>query len=47
MMPEQFERVFVHPQMGAVPLKRATGMYAWHCRHHLAHITTLKSRMGW
>jgi hypothetical protein len=47
MTPEQFAREFVHPQMGAVPLKRATGMYAWHCRHHLAHITGLKERMGW
>jgi hypothetical protein len=21
--------------------------YAWHCRHHLAHITGLRERMGW
>ena len=22
-------------------------MYAWHGRHHVAHITTLRERMGW
>lgn len=23
------------------------GMYAWHSRHHVAHITSLRERMGW
>ncbi|MER3498735.1 MAG: putative metal-dependent hydrolase [Chitinophagaceae bacterium] len=23
------------------------GMYAWHGRHHIAHITSLRERMGW
>jgi len=23
------------------------GMYAWHCRHHVAHITALRERKGW
>lgn len=23
------------------------GMYAWHSRHHTAHITTLREKMGW
>ncbi len=23
------------------------GMYAWHGRHHVAHITSLRERMGW
>jgi uncharacterized damage-inducible protein DinB len=23
------------------------GMYAWHGRHHVAHITSLRARMGW
>jgi len=22
-------------------------LYAWHGRHHVAHITALRSRMGW
>ena len=24
-----------------------TLLYAWHCRHHVAHITELRKRMGW
>jgi uncharacterized damage-inducible protein DinB len=23
------------------------GMYAWHCRHHVAHVTSLRERMKW
>ena len=23
------------------------GMYAWHCRHHVAHITSLREVKGW
>ena len=23
------------------------GLYAWHCRHHAAHITALRERKGW
>jgi hypothetical protein len=48
MTPQQFERAFVHPATGAVtPLARATGLYAWHGRHHMAHITSQRERMGW
>jgi len=31
-------RAFVHPTWGRVPIDEAIGMYAWHCRHHTAHI---------
>jgi hypothetical protein len=41
-------RTFVHPEHGReISLEEAIGMYAWHCRHHLAHITTLKKAKGW
>jgi hypothetical protein len=33
-----WHRNFVHPEMGAVSLERAVGLYAWHGKHHLAHI---------
>jgi hypothetical protein len=33
-----FERAFTHPEWGRVPLDEAIAMYAWHCRHHAAHI---------
>lgn len=38
MTPEQFARTFVHPERGAMTLERTARLYAWHCRHHLAHI---------
>src|SRR5690606_5903017 len=42
------EKVFIHPQSGKeVSLKENIGLYAWHGRHHLAHITSLKKRNGW
>lgn len=47
MTPEQFRLEFVHPESGANPLARATGLYSWHGRHHTAHITSLRERMGW
>jgi hypothetical protein len=46
--PEQFKRTFIHPEHGKIfSLDENTGLYAWHCDHHLAHITTLKQRKGW
>lgn len=41
------ERTFQHPDMGSVTLFRNIAMYAWHGRHHIAHITSLRERMGW
>lgn len=36
----QWNRYFVHPETGAnITLKRNLGLYAWHGKHHLAHIT--------
>ncbi|MEJ7618063.1 MAG: YfiT family bacillithiol transferase [Pyrinomonadaceae bacterium] len=42
-----FAVAFRHPELGLVPLERAVGLYAWHGRHHTAHITTLCDRMNW
>lgn len=40
MSEEQFSRTFVHPSNNEkMTLKKATAMYAWHCNHHLGHIT--------
>ncbi|MCG9792817.1 YfiT family bacillithiol transferase [Flavobacterium algicola] len=39
---------FVHPEHGQTFfLDENIGIYAWHCNHHLAHITTLKETKGW
>jgi uncharacterized damage-inducible protein DinB len=40
-------RTFRHPEMGDVSVERALALYAWHGRHHVAHVTALRERMGW
>jgi DinB family protein len=42
-----FARQFRHPELGMVRLDRNLALYAWHGRHHVAHITSLRERMGW
>lgn len=43
----QLQRTFVHPERGLMTLDQALALYAWHGRHHIAHITSLRERMGW
>jgi len=40
-------RTFMHPESGATRLDQLAALYAWHGRHHLAHVTSLRERMGW
>ena len=47
MSASDFERQFRHPELGVVPLERNLALYAWHGKHHVAHITSLRTRMGW
>lgn len=48
MSDADFQRGYVHPEQGRfVPLDEALAMYAWHSKHHLAHVTRLRERMGW
>lgn len=42
-----FQRTFRHPELGTVSLDKNIALYAWHGRHHIAHITSLRERMGW
>lgn len=45
---EDFDRTFIHPEMeGVQTLDWLLGLYGWHSRHHLAHITSLAERLGW
>ena len=44
---EQWKRGFVHPEMGVVPLEKSLALYAWHGKHHTAHITETRKRMQW
>ncbi len=42
------ERKFYHPQsQKEVSLYRNLAIYAWHGKHHVAQIQSLKIRMGW
>lgn len=43
-----FARQFRHPEHGRMfALDEALALYAWHGEHHVAHITSLRRRMGW
>jgi DinB superfamily len=42
-----WKRTFRHPQLGVMSLERTLALYAWHGRHHVAHITSLRERNGW
>ncbi len=47
MQPKDFARTITHPEWGTPTLDAMLAMYAWHGRHHAAHITTLRERQGW
>ncbi len=48
MSETDFQRTYVHPDHEqAFSLDYATGMYAWHGRHHLSHILGLRKRENW
>ena len=40
-------RTFRHPDLGNMPLPIALALYAWHGRHHVAHVTSLRQQRGW
>jgi hypothetical protein len=45
LKPEDWKRTFRHPELGLMPLEKNLALYAWHGRHHVAHITALRERM--
>lgn len=47
LTPEQWKRTFRHPEMGPMDLEKTLALYAWHGKHHVAHITELRKRMSW
>lgn len=42
-----WERTLHHPEKGRLTLDQMLAIYAWHGRHHVAHITSLHEREGW
>lgn len=47
LRPADFERALVHPDLGEFSVAQLTCLYGWHSRHHVAHATSLRKRMGW
>jgi hypothetical protein len=39
MSDAQWQRAYMHPELGRYPLDRQAALYAWHGKHHVAHIT--------
>jgi uncharacterized damage-inducible protein DinB len=44
---EDFRRTLHHPVSGAMKIDTLLQLYAWHGRHHVAHITSLRQREQW
>lgn len=47
VQPSLFARQIVHPENGPMTLDAMVSLYAWHGRHHTAHVTGLRERQGW
>ena len=48
MTDADFEKTLFNPQRrGQLTLWEMLGIYAWHGKHHVAHIKTLKENKGW
>lgn len=47
MSDDDFSRKLIHPESGEWTLEGMLALYAWHSRHHVAHITSLRDRMRW
>ena len=45
--PEECARGFHHSALGRVRVEQNIALYAWHGRHHVAHIEALREREGW
>lgn len=47
LAPKDFSRKLRHPEMGPISIDTLLALYAWHGKHHVAHVTALRERMGW
>lgn len=45
--PRDWSRSLNHPERGPLDVDALLQMYAWHGRHHVAHVTGLRERKGW
>jgi hypothetical protein len=42
-----WKRAFRHPERGLMRIDSNVLLYAWHGRHHVAHVTSLRQRERW
>ncbi|HEV8446012.1 MAG TPA: putative metal-dependent hydrolase [Gemmatimonadaceae bacterium] len=47
MSASDFARTLKHPENGVMNLDQMLALYEWHGKHHVAHVTNLRSRNGW
>jgi hypothetical protein len=47
MSDADWKRNLCHPEMGVLSLEKTLALYSWHGRHHTAHVTALREKMGW
>jgi len=47
LTPEEWKRTFQHPEVGPMTLEKTLALYAWHGKHHVAHVTELRKRNSW
>lgn len=47
LTPADWERSYTTTEGVTNSLNKALALYSWHGRHHAAHITSLRQRMGW
>jgi len=44
---KDLKKMIHHPENGEVTIEQLIATYAWHGKHHVAHITTLRNQRGW
>jgi DinB superfamily len=44
---DAFARVYTHTESGVLTVEAHAHFFAWHARHHVAQISTLRERQGW
>jgi uncharacterized damage-inducible protein DinB len=47
LTPDEWKRTFRHPDLGEMNLQKTLALYAWHGKHHVAHINELRKQRSW
>jgi uncharacterized damage-inducible protein DinB len=47
MSDKDWKRTLRHPEIGVLTLDKLLSLYAWHGKHHVAHVTSLRERLDW